>query len=128
MPDADILVVEDELPLAEMMRVHLQRAGYRVRCAQDGDEALTMVAAQAPDLVVLDIMLPTVNGWQVLEKLKADPETQAIPVVVLTALTADRDVAKGWGLGTDCYLTKPFKVQDLLLLVDRFVAEAGKAW
>jgi len=120
-PEADILVVEDELPLALMIQANLARHGYQARCANDGQQALDMVAAQRPDLIVLDIMLPVLSGWEVLQHLKGSPETEGIPVIVLTALGEDRDIAKGWGLGTDCYLVKPFEVADLLILVERFL-------
>ncbi|MFQ6132677.1 MAG: response regulator transcription factor [Armatimonadota bacterium] len=121
MAEADILVVEDELPLALMIQANLARQGYTVRCAHDGKDALDMVEARHPDLMVLDIMLPTVSGWEVLQRLKTDPETMDIPIIVLTALGEDRDVAKGWGLGSDCYICKPFEINDLLTLVERFL-------
>lgn len=123
MAQADILVVEDELPLATMMQANLEGQGHAVRCAHNGREALEMVEAQIPDLMILDILLPEMSGWQVLEKLRSDPKTEEIPIIVLTCLGEDRDVAKGWGLGSDCYMVKPFEMEDLVTLVERFLAE-----
>jgi DNA-binding response OmpR family regulator len=116
-----VLVVEDELPTARMIKATLESAGYEVAQAFDGSAALEMVEQEQPDLILLDIRLPNVDGWEVLRTLRARPATEFTPVIVLTALSDNRHVAKGWTLGTDCYLTKPFKPDALLAMVNRFM-------
>jgi two-component system alkaline phosphatase synthesis response regulator PhoP/two-component system response regulator VicR len=99
--------------------VNLERAGYEVVTAFDGKDALEKVEAERPDLVVLDVMMPFIDGFEVLRRLKADPDTAEIPVLMLTAKAQDRDILQGWMLGTDGYLVKPFNPQELLTWVRR---------
>jgi two-component system alkaline phosphatase synthesis response regulator PhoP/two-component system response regulator VicR len=114
-----ILVVDDEPHIVRLVEVNLQRAGYDVIKAMDGVEALEQVKAEKPDMVVLDVMMPRMDGFTVLKHLKADPETQEIPVIMLTAKAQDADIFKGWQSGVDSYLTKPFNPMELLTFVKR---------
>ncbi len=114
-----ILAVDDERHIVRLVEVNLQRAGYEVVTAYDGREALEKVKAEKPDLVVLDVMMPYMDGFEVLKNLKADPETADIPVIMLTAKAQDADVFRGWQSGVDCYLTKPFNPMELLTFVKR---------
>jgi len=114
-----ILAVDDERHIVRLVEVNLQRAGYEVVTAFDGREALEKVKAENPDLVVLDVMMPYMDGFEVLKTLKADPSTAEIPVIMLTAKAQDADVFRGWQSGVDCYLTKPFNPMELLTFVKR---------
>src|SRR5438094_5613099 len=114
-----ILAVDDERHIVRLVEVNLQRAGYEVVTAYDGREALEKVKSEKPDLVVLDVMMPYMDGFEVLKNLKADPSTAEIPVIMLTAKAQDADVFRGWQSGVDCYLTKPFNPMELIAFVKR---------
>lgn len=114
-----ILAVDDERHIVRLVEVNLQRAGYEVVTASDGREALEKVKNEKPDLVVLDVMMPYMDGFEVLKNLKGDPSTADIPVIMLTAKAQDADVFRGWQSGVDCYLTKPFNPMELLTFVKR---------
>jgi two-component system, OmpR family, alkaline phosphatase synthesis response regulator PhoP len=114
-----ILAVDDERHIVRLVEVNLQRAGYEVVTAYDGREALEKVKSESPDLVVLDVMMPYMDGFEVLKNLKGDPTTAEIPVIMLTAKAQDADVFRGWQSGVDCYLTKPFNPMELLTFVKR---------
>ncbi len=105
-----LLVVEDERPLAETLRFNLEMEGYRVRTAEDGVEGLSMARAIQPDLVLLDLMLPRMDGLQVLRGIR---EHSQAPVLLLTARTSENDRVKGLDLGADDYITKPFSLAEL---------------
>jgi two-component system KDP operon response regulator KdpE len=109
-----ILVVEDEEDILELISYNLAREGYRVSSASSGEEGLRVALRDKPDLVVLDIMLPGIDGIEVCRRLKADPQTRYIPVVMVTAKGDEADVVTGLELGADDYLTKPFSVGELL--------------
>ncbi len=114
-----ILAVDDEKHIVRLVQVNLERAGYAVVTANDGKEALQKVAEENPDLVVLDVMMPYMDGFEVLQNLRRNPATREIPVIMLTAKAQDADVFKGWQSGVDCYLTKPFNPMELLSFVKR---------
>lgn len=105
---AAILVVDDEEDLLELVRFNLSRDGYAVTCVTSGEEALKAVRRLPPDLVVLDLMLPGLDGLEVCRRLKADPRTREVPIVMLTAKGEERDVVAGLERGADDYITKPF--------------------
>ena len=105
-----LLVVEDERPLAETLRFNLELEGYRVRTAEDGVEGLSMAKALQPDLVLLDLMLPRMDGLEVLRGIR---EHSQAPVLLLTARTSEADRVKGLDLGADDYITKPFSLAEL---------------
>jgi two-component system alkaline phosphatase synthesis response regulator PhoP len=114
-----ILAVDDEKHIVRLVQVNLERAGYLVVTASDGKEALAKVAEEKPDLVVLDVMMPYMDGFEVLQNLRRNPSTRDIPVIMLTAKAQDADVFKGWQSGVDLYLTKPFNPMELLSFVKR---------
>ena len=114
-----ILAVDDERHIVRLVEVNLARAGYQVVTAFDGREALQKVESEKPDLIVLDVMMPYMDGFEVLRNLKANPDTREIPVIMLTAKAQDADVFRGWQSGVDCYLTKPFNPMELLTFVKR---------
>ncbi|MCE5215566.1 response regulator [bacterium] len=114
-----ILVVDDERHIVRLVEVNLQRAGYDVVTAYDGVEALEKVKAEKPDMIVLDVMMPRKDGFEVLQDLQGNPATADIPVIMLTAKAQDADVFKGWQSGVSSYLTKPFNPRELLTFVER---------
>jgi two-component system alkaline phosphatase synthesis response regulator PhoP len=114
-----ILVVDDERAIVRLVEVNLLRQGYEVVAAYDGKEALEKVDSEHPDLIVLDVMMPYMDGFEVLQHLKKNPETRDIPVIMLTAKAQDADVFRGWQSGVDCYLTKPFNPMELIAFVKR---------
>lgn len=109
-----ILIVEDEVDLAEVICYHLEKEGYICRRAADGAAALAEVQRQPPDLVLLDRMLPKVSGDEVAMRLKRDPRTTGVPVIILTAKAEETDELVGFALGADDYVSKPFSVKLLL--------------
>jgi two-component system alkaline phosphatase synthesis response regulator PhoP len=114
-----ILAVDDERHIVRLIQVNLERAGYQVLTAFDGPEALKKVDSDKPDLVVLDVMMPKMDGFEVLKRLQANPETRDIPVIMLTAKAQDVDVFRGWSSGVSAYLTKPFNPLELITFVKR---------
>jgi two-component system phosphate regulon response regulator PhoB len=114
---ARILVVEDERDIAALVAYHLTMEGYRVRTAEGGQEALEAAAAERPDLMVLDLMLPGYSGYDVLAELRRQPALRDVPVIILTARREEADRVKGLELGADDYLTKPFSPRELVLRV-----------
>ncbi|HEY7767881.1 response regulator transcription factor [Longimicrobium sp.] len=114
---AHILVVDDEPDISALVAYHLARESYRVRTAASGPEALHASEVERPDLVVLDLMLPGMSGLAVLEELRRRPETQEIPVILLTARKEEQDRIAGLRLGADDYVSKPFSPQELILRV-----------
>jgi two-component system phosphate regulon response regulator PhoB len=109
-----ILVVDDEDDLLELIRYNLSKEGYRVTCVGNGEDALRLARKITPDLLVLDVLLPQVDGLEVCKQLKADSATRHIPIIMLTAKTEEADVVAGLELGADDYVTKPFSPRVLL--------------
>lgn len=114
-----ILAVDDERHIVRLVQVNLERQGYQVVTAFDGKEALEKVDSEHPDLIVLDVMMPYMDGFEVLKNLKKNAVTRDIPVIMLTAKAQDADVFRGWQSGVDCYLTKPFNPMELIAFVKR---------
>ena len=112
-----VLVVDDERDIAELVRVTLTRDGFGAECAYSGEDALARAAALAPDLIVLDLMLPGLSGIEVCRRLKEDDATRSIPILMLTAKTEDSDIVVGLESGADDYLTKPFSPKVLVARV-----------
>lgn len=118
-----ILVVEDEKTLLKLESVLLKSKGYRVTGATSGTEALALVQRERPDLVLLDVMLPGMDGFKVCQHLKEAPETRDIPVVMLTSRTRQEDIARGREVGADEYITKPFQSAQVTRTVARLLGE-----
>jgi len=125
--NAHILVVDDEPDISALVAYHLARESYRVRTAASGPEAIRAVELERPDLVVLDLMLPGMSGLQVLEELRRRPETQEIPVILLTARREEQDRIAGLELGADDYVAKPFSPQELVLRVGAVLRRVQQA-
>ncbi|MBN1483120.1 MAG: response regulator [Chloroflexia bacterium] len=103
-----VLVVDDERSIVKLIAVNLELENFEVRTAYDGFEALDRLQEDRPDLIILDIMMPRMDGWEVLRQVRENESLTDIPVVVLTARTNDADIIQGWQLGADEYITKPF--------------------
>ena len=119
-----ILVVDDEPAIVRLMEYVLDRQGYIVRTAADGEEALRVVGEFRPELVVLDVMMPRKHGYTVAEAIRADPDLGGVPIIMLSARAQDTDVEQGLAAGANRYLTKPFEPDGLLETVARCLAES----
>lgn len=117
MSKSKILVIDDEQDILDLVEYNLAQNGYKVSCVTTGEEALDAARATKPDLILLDLMLPGVDGFEVCKNLKRDTETSDIPVVMLTAKGEDIDVVTGLELGADDYITKPFSPRVLVARV-----------
>ena len=111
---ANILIIEDEADLANVIRYHLEQAGYRCRLALDGQTGLAETARKPPDLLILDRMLPGLSGDEVATRVRQDPRTAGVPIIMLTAKAEDEDELVGFALGADDYIRKPFTFKLLL--------------
>jgi two-component system, sensor histidine kinase and response regulator len=112
--DRRILVVDDDASLTELLEMVLIDAGYRVTLASNGRDAVVQAVADPPDLVVLDILMPEMDGWETSEHLLSHERTSKIPIIFLTAKVSTQDQLRGWYGGCFAYLTKPFDIQELL--------------
>ena len=126
-PRERILVVDDEPDIVALVCYHLAKEGYRVSSAATGTDALATARRERPSLVVLDLMLPGLSGFEVLEQLRADDATKSIAVLMLTARKEEPDRIKGLSLGADDYLTKPFSPQELVLRVRAILRRSAAA-
>jgi len=121
MAKATILIVDDEEDIRELVELYLAREDYATLMCETGEEALDLVHKETPDLVVLDLMLPGIDGLEVCRKLKANRRTEQIPILMLTAKAEDADVVAGLELGADDYVTKPFSGKVLAARVGRIL-------
>ena len=116
-----ILIVDDEHDCAELLRYHLQRENYEAVIARNGKEAIDAVQSQAPDAILLDIMMPELNGWEVCRILRESTKGKSLPIIMLTALSEEEERVKGLSLGADDYLSKPYSVKELLLKLRKHI-------
>jgi len=121
---ATILIVDDEREIRELLRYNLEREGYHVLTAQAGEEALSRIFATHPDLVLLDLLLPGLNGLEILREVRAEPSTRDLPIILLTARGAEMDKLLGFERGADDYITKPFSPREVLARVDAILRRA----
>ncbi len=112
-----ILVVDDEAQMVDMIKMRLEANGYEVISAYDGQEALEVAKSENPDLIILDLMLPKMDGYKVCGLLKADVRYNKIPIIIFTAKAQEADIILGKEVGADAYITKPFESQTLLLRI-----------
>ena len=117
-----ILVVDDEPEAVELVEFNLKKAGYAVTTAEDGAEALKKARTQSPDLIVLDVMLPEMDGFEICKALRLDSATRRMPILMLTAKAGEIDRVLGLELGADDYLTKPYSPRELLLRIKKILA------
>ncbi|MBI4012549.1 MAG: response regulator [Candidatus Rokubacteria bacterium] len=115
---AKILLAEDEKQIGDMVAFKLTNSGHQVLRARDGEEALALATAERPELILLDVMMPVLNGFEVLRRLKADPVLSPIPVIMLTAKGRERDVLAGLSAGAVDYIVKPFSLKELTARID----------
>jgi two-component system, OmpR family, alkaline phosphatase synthesis response regulator PhoP len=127
MPKESILVVEDEEDILELVKYNLAKEGYRVSGATSGEVGLKTARSSLPDLIVLDLMLPGIDGLEVCKILKNDSKTQHIPVIMLTAKSEDSDIITGLEIGADDYLAKPFTPKVLIARVRTVLRRKAKA-
>lgn len=120
-----ILIVEDEAPLVTMLRYNLERQGFRVDEATDGQEAITKIAESRPDLVLLDWMLPAMSGIEVCRQIRRRPGTRDLPVIMVTARAEEADSVRGLNTGADDYITKPFTIDNLLARIRALLRRSG---
>ena len=109
-----ILIVEDDQHIRKLLNILIRRDDVEIQEAVEGNEALTKVLAGGWDLVILDIMMPNVDGFSILKQMRENDATARIPVIVVTAKTEDKDLMKGYSMGANYYITKPFEPQDLI--------------
>ncbi len=122
---ARILIVEDEEPLTLLLRYNLEAEGYEVETVGRGDEAETLLKERAPDLMVLDWMLPGISGIELCRRLRARPETKALPIIMLTARGEESERVRGLATGADDYIVKPFSVPELIARVRALLRRAS---
>ena len=113
-----ILVIEDDHDIRELIEFNLTKEGYRVRCAGNGEDGLRRIKTEAPDLIILDLMLPGVDGIELCRRIKQDPVTRAIAIVMVTAKSEEGDVVLGLKIGADDYIAKPFSPRMLIARVE----------
>jgi len=116
-----VLIVDDEPNIVVALEYLMQQSGFDVRTARNGDEALAAAGEFRPDLVLLDVMMPAMNGYQVAQKLRDLPDLQRVKIVMLTAKGRETEVSKGIALGADAYVTKPFSTVDLVAEIKRLL-------
>jgi len=120
-----VLVVEDEAPLLTLLRYNLEKQGFRVDEAADGDEALLRVSENRPDLVLLDWMLPALSGIEVCRQLRRRPGTRDLPIIMVTARTEDQDAVRALDTGADDYISKPFAMDSLMARIRALLRRSG---
>jgi DNA-binding response OmpR family regulator len=116
-----ILIVDDEPNIVLSLEFLMKREGFEVRSAGDGEEALQMLAADRPDLMILDVMMPRKNGFEVCTEVRADPGLVTLPILMLSAKGREAETKKGLALGADAYITKPFSTHELVHQVNRLL-------
>lgn len=121
-----ILVVDDEPTIVRLMEFILARQGHEMLVAVNGEEALEKIRAHAPDLVLLDIMMPRIDGYEVARLVRADPATAALPIIMLSAKAQEEDIRKGVEIGVDEYITKPFSPEHLVHVVADYLSRRSK--
>ncbi len=124
MSSRKVLVVDDDEHILRSLAQYLELEEFSVKTASGGAEALALVESERPDLVVLDVMMPEMDGFEVLENLRRKPETEKLPVIMLTARDQHQDVLKGYQMGVSSYMVKPFNLDELVEVINQVFAEA----
>lgn len=120
-----ILIVDDEPNIVVSLEFLMKREGFETAVAEDGEAALEAIAARPPDLVILDVMLPKLNGFDVCRRVRAEPRWRGMKILMVTARGRETEVTKGLGLGADAYVTKPFSTKDLVAQVKQLLGQGG---
>ncbi len=118
-----ILIVDDEQDIVESLSFMLQAKGYETICAYDGEEGLKLAKEAAPDLIMLDVMMPKINGYKICRLLKYDAKYKNIPIIMLTARSQESDKTIGEETGADEYITKPFEFNDVLEVMQKYIGQ-----
>jgi DNA-binding response OmpR family regulator len=126
MPLKSVLIVDDDCAVSKLLRYNLAAEGLSVLTADDGLEGVETAFEKAPDLVVLDLHMPKLNGWEVLWQLRNDSRTANTPIIMLTVQGDEDSVTEGWTRGVDCYLPKPFDIGELIIMVKRLLEVADE--
>jgi len=126
MPHELIFIIEDEEAIQELLRYNLEKNGYHTRCAGSGEKAIGIVRRESPSLILLDLMLPGIDGLEVCRRLKSEKTTRNIPIVMLTAKGEESDIVAGLELGADDYITKPFSPRVLLARIKTVLRRIGE--
>lgn len=126
MPSKTIMIVDDELNILVPLQFLMEQNGFRVVLAQSGRDALEALEKSKPDLILLDIMLPDLDGYEIFQMIRANPAWDEVKVIFLTAKNRDGDIAKGLNLGVDAYVTKPFSNAELLAAVNDLIGVAAQ--
>ncbi|MGA2516913.1 MAG: response regulator [Thermodesulfobacteriota bacterium] len=121
-----ILIVDDEEVIRKFLKIHLVKLGYEVTEAADGVQALEQLGRDDFDLLICDILMPKKDGWEVIREMKSNPKTKSIPVIVLTAKNEDSDMFKGYNLGANYYMTKPFTKSQLIYGLKLMLGETSE--
>jgi DNA-binding response OmpR family regulator len=122
-----VLIADDEPNILLSLQFLMKKTGYEVRTAKDGEEALAEISRAAPDLVLLDVMMPKIDGFSICERIRANPEWNDVRIIMLTARGRDIEREKGLALGADDYITKPFSTKDAIARVEAALARSRKA-
>jgi two-component system, cell cycle response regulator DivK len=125
MDSSNILIADDYDDNRELLRLMLETEGYAIREARDGREALAAALAERPAVALIDLSMPTLDGWGLLRELRADERTRSIPCVAVTAFAATQDRQRALEAGFDAYISKPFRAKELIELVNSFVRKDG---
>jgi two-component system alkaline phosphatase synthesis response regulator PhoP len=121
-----VLIVDDEPNILISLQFLMKKSGYEVRTAKDGEEALAEIVRAAPDLVLLDVMMPKIDGFSICQRIRANPAWKDVRIIMLTARGRDVEREKGLALGADDYITKPFATKDAIARVEAVLARFGK--
>jgi two-component system, OmpR family, alkaline phosphatase synthesis response regulator PhoP len=122
-----VLIVEDEKDILHLVKIYLDKEGFRTLTAENGAEALRQARSEHPDLIILDLMLPVIDGLEVCKKLRLSPQTSMLPIVMLTAKSGESDTVVGLELGADDYVTKPFSPRELVARIKAFFRRLERA-
>jgi DNA-binding response OmpR family regulator len=120
-----ILIVDDEEVIRKFLKIHLSKLGYEVTEAEDGEKAIEKIGGGKFDLIICDVMMPNKNGWELIKEVKSNPELNEIPIILLTAKNDEVDMFKGYELGANYYMTKPFTKDQLLYGLKLMFEEAS---
>jgi len=121
------MVVDDEINIVDLLATYLSINDFDVTKANDGYQCINKLKTEVPDLIILDVKMPRLDGWQVCQKLKNEERTKSIPVIILTAFAQDEDREKSISVGADDYVTKPFECFDLLARINKLIGPKGNS-
>ncbi len=116
-----IMVVEDEPIIVQLFRINFELRGYQVVGIEGSENVLEKVIEEEPDLIILDLLMPKRNGWDVLEELKANPKTASVPVIICSVIAKPEDIRRGEEMGASAYVTKPFELREMVSVVERIL-------